>query len=331
MNNFDVFPKKSLLFAPMEGITDEPYRIALMKTFPEWDHLFTDFLRVPTVGKVTERMIVEHYGERILKNPEWRKKNSFQILTTERAQTKDVVDILESLKMDHLDLNLGCPSKKVNSHFGGAYLLSNHKALSHVLKTIRSNFTGHFSVKMRIGYRDDSNFSDTLKLIQDEGVEAITLHARTRDQLYKGVADWNYIKKAVEEVKVPLIGNGDIWIAEDIENVFKETKCHSVMFGRSALKTPWLAKIYKDYVEDDGNIDDTYLLYERKKYLELYFDALMVEYRQIGWADNLILKRFKSFSRNLFDDYEDFEAIRGDFLRAETLEQFLGHLYALKG
>ena len=331
MNNFDVFPKKSLLFAPMEGITDEAYRIALMKTFPEWDQLFTDFLRVPTVGKVTEKMIVEHYGERILKRDDWRKKNSFQILTTPRAQTLAVVEILESLKMDHLDLNLGCPSKKVNSHFGGAYLLSNHDALKTVLKTIRSNFTGHFTVKMRIGYRNDSNFSDSLKLIQDAGVEAITLHARTRDQLYKGVADWSYIKKAVEELSIPLIGNGDIWIAEDIEKVFKETRCHSVMFGRSALKTPWLAKIYKDYMTDDGHIDDTFLLYERKKYLELYFEALMVEYKEIGWPDNLILKRFKSFSRNLYDDYEDFETIRGSFLRSESLAEYLDHLYALKG
>lgn len=331
MNNFDVFPKKSLLFAPMEGITDEAYRIALMKTFPEWDQLFTDFLRVPTVGKVTEKMIVEHYGERILKRDDWRKKNSFQILTTPRAQTLAVVEILESLKMDHLDLNLGCPSKKVNSHFGGAYLLSNHDALKTVLKTIRSNFTGHFTVKMRIGYRNDSNFSDSLKLIQDAGVEAITLHARTRDQLYKGVADWSYIKKAVEELSIPLIGNGDIWIAEDIEKVFKETKCHSVMFGRSALKTPWLAKIYKDYMADDGHIDDTFLLYERKKYLELYFEALMVEYKEIGWPDNLILKRFKSFSRNLYDDYEEFETIRGSFLRSESLAEYLDHLYALKG
>ncbi len=162
MNNFDVFPKKSLLFAPMEGITDEAYRIALMKTFPEWDQFFTDFLRVPTVGKITEKMIVEHYGERILKKGDWRKKNSFQILTTPRAQTLAVVEILESLKMDHLDLNLGCPSKKVNSHLGGAYLLSNHAALRSVLKTIRSNFSGHFTVKMRIGYRDVLNFCVSL-------------------------------------------------------------------------------------------------------------------------------------------------------------------------
>lgn len=330
MKNFDVFPPQSLLFAPMEGITDEAYRIALMKTFPEWDRFFTDFLRVPTVGKISEKMILEHYGERIYNNPNYRAKNSFQILTTPRAQTQAVVEILESLKIDHLDLNLGCPSKKVNSHFGGAYLLSNHAALRTLLKTIRSQFSGHFTVKMRIGYRDDKTFSETLKLIQDEGVEAITLHARTRDQLYKGTADWSYIKKAVEEVSVPLIGNGDVWIAEDIEKIFETTKCHSVMFGRSALKTPWLAKIYKEYREEGGHIDDTFLLYERKKYLELYFESLLTEYRTIGWADNLILKRFKSFSRNIFDDYENFEVIRGNFLRSESLEEFLDRLYSIK-
>lgn len=331
MNNFDVFPKKSLLFAPMEGITDEPYRIAMLKSFPEWDQFFTDFLRVPTVGKVTEKMILEHYGERIYKSPEWRKKNSFQILTTPRAQTELVVDILESLKIDHLDLNLGCPSKKVNSHYGGAYLLSNHDALKKILDDIRSRFSGHFTVKMRIGYRDDKNFTESLKLIEDAGVEAITLHARTRDQLYKGVADWKYIKEAVETINIPLIGNGDIWIAEDIENIFNETKCHSVMLGRSALKTPWLAKIYKEYLFDGGYIDETYLLYERKKHLEVYFESLLAEYKEVEWHDNLILKRFKSFSRNLFDDYEDFESIRGLFLRSESLGEFLDHLYRLKG
>jgi tRNA-dihydrouridine synthase len=329
MNNFDVFPKHSLLFAPMEGITDEPYRIAMLKTFPEWDHFFTDFLRVPTVGKVNEKLIMDHYGERIYQNTAWRAKNSFQILTTARAQTQAVVEIIEGLKFDHLDLNLGCPSKKVNSHFGGAYLLSNHKELSNILKTIRNNFTGHFSVKMRIGYRDDANFSESLKLIEDHGVEAITLHARTRDQLYKGTADWNYIKKAAEQVKIPLIGNGDIWIAEDIENIFESTKCHSVMFGRSALKTPWLAKIYKEYISEDGHIDETFLLYERKKYLELYFDALLAEYKELGWSDSLILKRFKSFSRNLFDDYDDFETVRGNFLRSESLDQFTNFLLKL--
>ena len=330
MKKFDVFTKKSLLFAPMEGITDEPYRIALMKTFPEWDRFFTDFLRVPTVGKVNEKFILEHYGRRIYENPNYRKKNSFQILTTHRAQTQSVVEIIENFKIEHLDLNLGCPSKKVNSHFGGAYLLSDHEKLKEILTTIRNLYSGVFTIKMRVGYRDDSNFLETIKLVEDCGVEAITLHGRTRDQLYKGVADWNYIKQAVDSVSIPVIGNGDVWNADHIEDIFQQTHCHSVMFGRSALKTPWLAKIYKDYVHEGESIDETYLLYERKKYLELYFDALLYEFKKDGWKDELIHKRFKSFSLNCYDDYDDAEAVRAKFLRATSLQEYLDHLYALR-
>lgn len=309
----------------MEGITDEAYRVALLKTFPEWDQLFTDFLRVPTVGKISERSVMEHFGHRIWANEVWRKKNSFQILTSPRAQTQMVVEILEKLKVHHLDLNIGCPSNTVNSHFGGAYLLSNHIELKKILETIRTHFSGAFTVKMRVGFKDDKNFLDSLKLIEDSGVEAITLHARTREQLYQGIADWKYIKTAVETVKIPVIGNGDIWTLDDINRIFLETNCHSVMLGRCALKTPWLASLYRE----GQNNDETFLLYERKKYLELYFEALLKEYREIAWTDLHILKRFKSFSRNLFDDYPNGATLRGLFLRSESLAEFLDHLYAL--
>jgi tRNA-dihydrouridine synthase len=309
----------------MEGITDEAYRIAMLKTFPEWNQFFTDFLRVPSVGRITERSIIEHYGQRIFTNPEWRKKNSYQILTSPRAQTQMVVEILDALGFHHLDLNLGCPSHTVNSHFGGAYLLSNHSALKVILDTIRTHFKGTFTVKMRIGFRDDKNFFESLKMIEDAGVEAITLHARTRDQLYQGVADWSYITQAVNAVSIPVIGNGDIWTADDVDKIFETTNCHSVMLGRSALKTPWLAGLY----HDGANTDETFQLFQRKNYLETYFEALLKEYREIAWTDLHILKRFKSYSRNLFDDYEDGEVIRGRFLRSESLAEFLDHLYAL--
>jgi tRNA-dihydrouridine synthase len=99
---------------------------------------------------------------------------------------------------------------------------------------------------MRIGYKDDNTFLDCIKLFEDEGVQAITIHARTRDQLYKGIADWSYIKQAVQATSLPIIGNGDIWTISDVKNIFEMTGCHSIMLGRGALKTPWMAKILKN-------------------------------------------------------------------------------------
>lgn len=329
MKKFDCFGPKSLLFAPLEGVTEEAYRIAMLKTFPEWDLFFTDFLRVPTVGKISEKHILEHYGPRIYQNEKWREKNSFQILTSPRAQTEAVVEIIEGLKFRHLDLNLGCPSSTVNSNFGGAFLLSKPEELKEILLKIRKIFTGTFSIKMRIGYRDDKLFESNLKLIEDCGVEAITLHARTKDQLYQGIADWNYIKKANEAVSIPVIGNGDIWTVNDVETIYQRTDCYSIMCGRSAMKTPWLAKLYKESLSGNSNLDETFLLFERSKYLDEYFMALLKEFREAGWGDYTILKRFKSLSRYCFDDYHEFEIVRGRFLRSETLDEFLHHLSCL--
>lgn len=326
---FSRFESQSLLFAPLEGITDEPYRIAMLKTFPEWDLFFCDFLRVPTVGKFNEKLIIDHFGSTILANPIWKEKNSYQILTSPRAQTEAVVEIIEGLNFSHLDLNLGCPSNTVNSHFGGAFLLSRPQEMKEVITKIRKKFNGTFTVKMRVGYKDDLLFIDNLKMIEDLGVEAITIHARTKEQLYQGIADWSYIKKAVETVSIPIIGNGDIWNVTDIEKIFEYTKCHSVMFGRTAMKTPWLASLYRDYKINNTNLDETFLLFERKKFLEMYFGALLVEYRNFNWGDYTILKRFKALSRYIFDDFDENGTIRGSFLRSESLGEFLDRLYDL--
>ena len=93
--------------------------------------------------------------------------------------------------------------------------------------------------------KDDKTFIDCIKLFEDEGVEAITIHGRTRDQLYKGLANWSYIEQAVKTTSLPIIGNGDLWTTSDIKNIFEQTGCHSVMLGRGALKTPWMSKILK--------------------------------------------------------------------------------------
>lgn len=327
---FTRYKKGSLLFAPLEGVTDEPYRMAIQKVFPEWDYYSTDFYRIPTVGKLSPKAFIEHFGTDQYQDEQIKKKTAFQILTSARAQNETAAKILNELSFDHLDLNLGCPSHTVNSNGGGAYLLSNQSEMKQVVTTFRKNFQKHFTVKIRVGYRDDLAFEENLKILEGEGVEAITIHGRTRDQLYKGRANWEYIKRAQELVSIPIVGNGDVWNAEDIEQIFAETNCYAVMFGRPAMKTPWLAKIYKEYIHDGASIDETFLLYERKGYLQMYFETLEDEFRKYGVREEVLLKKFKSFSLNLFDDYESSEIIRGKFLRSMSFKEFKDHLYSLK-
>jgi len=322
MNNTTPLKRNSLLFAPMEGITDEPYRLAVMNTFPEWDFFSTDFLRVPTEGSFSKKFILEHFGKTIYSNQSLRNKTAFQILANEKGNIPLICQQIKSLGFKHLDLNLGCPSKRVNQHLGGAYLLSDLQSLQKIIKNIRSNFPHHFTVKMRIGYKNDLNFLDCIKLFDHEGVNAITIHGRTRDQLYKGIADWKYIKLAAKTTSVPIIGNGDIWSVSDIHNIFDYTNCHSIMLGRGALKTPWLATLSK--TQKKYNSED--LLEIRKKNIPLYFLSLKEEYSKKCSQEAFILKRFKSFSRNIFDDFPQNEIVKRKFMRSRTLNEFEQHL-----
>ncbi|WP_146037894.1 tRNA-dihydrouridine synthase [Halobacteriovorax sp. DA5] len=320
------FKQNSIIFAPMEGVTDGPYREVIQRIFGDWDYYYTDFYRIPSVGNVHAKTLIKHFGESYLQKKAHTNQTAYQFLTSEIAQTEQAISLISEMNYHHIDLNLGCPSKKVNSNKGGAYLLSDLKALEKIIKQIREGFKNTFTVKIRIGYRDDSLYLDLLKLFEDCGVDGITIHARTRDQLYKGVADWSYIEKAVKFSNLPIIANGDIWTIEDINRIFDQCNPYAVMCGRSALKTPWLASIYKEYQGNLDFISDEFLLKVRAQNLDLYFYELEKEYRKYGFVDSTILKRFKAFCRYLFDDYENFETIRGRFLRAQNIHEFRAHL-----
>ncbi len=315
-------PAGALFFAPMEGITDEAYRKTIMKLYPEWDYLATDFLRVPAAGHYPNKHVVRHFGKELFSSPEIQKKTMFQILTSHRSFTVDMVKQLEDLGVPWLDMNIGCPSNTVCKSQGGSYLLRDLPALAPLVRSIRQNFSGRFTCKIRIGYLDTSGFEDSIRLLNDEGAELITVHARTREDMYKAPARWDFITRAAKLSQVPVIGNGDVWATADVNRMLKETGCHGVMVARGALKAPWMAQDYRR----ENFYPSTAETAER---IQQFFG----EYRATLEADNVtprgVLKQSKSVARFMLDDFENGAFLRRGLMLSQSVAEFYDQISKL--
>lgn len=308
-------PYGSLIFAPMEGITDEAYRKTILKLYPEWDYLATDFLRVPSAGKYPSKFIVRHFGKELFEIPWIKNKTMLQILTSHTAFTTQMVQQIVELDFPWLDMNIGCPSNTVCKNRGGSYLLTDLVSLRSLVRTVRENFKGRFTCKIRIGYNDTNGFEDSIRMLNDEGVEMITVHARTRDDMYKAPARWSFIKRAVELSQVPIIGNGDVWATEDVNRMLKETGCHGVMVARGALKSPWMAQ---DYRREN--------FYPKTEETFLRIKEFFKEYKATLESENVtlrgLLKQSKSVSRFMMDGLPEGEVIRRKLMLSQTPPEF---------
>ncbi|MFZ1291978.1 MAG: tRNA dihydrouridine synthase DusB [Melioribacteraceae bacterium] len=146
-------------------------------------------------------------------------------------------------KPDIIDLNSGCPVEKVYSCKMGSYLLSQPEQLGKIVSQMVKNSEGiPISVKIRLGPKDKVNVIDNAKIIEDNGASVITIHARTRNDRYESEAEWEWIKKVKENVSIPVIGNGSIFVAEDAIKMINDTKCDAVLLGRGALGNPFIFK-----------------------------------------------------------------------------------------
>lgn len=299
----------------MEGVTDDIYRYSVEKAFGGWDYYACDFLRIPAAGKYPSKHIIKHYGKRSFETDFLREKTYYQILASEKSFIENTVALIQEIGFDWLDINLGCPSKTVCKNKGGSFLLSDLKLLETVVTRVRKNFKGHFTAKIRLGYKDDQNFLDILKCLEDCGVEAITIHGRTQDQLYKGRAVWGPIKKAVQHVDIPIVGNGDIWNINDIKQIFNETGCHGAMLARGAMKAPWLASDYKKSIINTEQ--------DTKDKIQKFLSTFLKELIDHQVENNGILKRLKSLSRYMYEDLTNGDQLRAQLLRSQDINAYL--------
>lgn len=304
----------SLFFAPMEGITDEAFRKTILKLYPEWDYLATDFLRVPSAGKYPLKHLIKHFGKDLFEIPWVKEKTQYQILTSHRAFTEALVRDVANLEIPWLDLNLGCPSNTVCGSGGGSSLLRDLSTLGPLVRKVRDNFKGRFTAKVRLGFNDTESFDDIIRLLNDCGVEMITVHGRTRAQMYKEPANWTFLARAAQISQVPIIGNGDVWATTDIDRMLKETGVHGVMVARGALKTPWMARDYRKNLPESPEL--------RITNIKNFFAEYRVQLEAENVTDRGLLKQSKSVVRFMTDGLENGEQIRRSLLLSQTAPDF---------
>lgn len=228
----------------MEDVSDPPFRI-LCKRYGA-DMLYTEF--ISSGGLVYDAedslMKLDIYDE--------ERPVGIQIFGGDVAQVHEAAQIVDRVGPDVIDINFGCPVKKVVCKDGGAGILRNLPKMERIVGAVLEEATRPVTVKTRLGWNDESiRILEVAQMLEGMGVQALAVHARTRTQMYKGEARWSWLRRIKEEGvrHMPLIGNGDATTPEKIKAMFDETGVDGVMIGRGAIGNPWIFRDAKAYME----------------------------------------------------------------------------------
>ena len=230
------------ILAPMAGITDTVFR-RFIKRLGGCGLIMTEFVS-------SEGMLRKNFrSQRYLYYTEEERPISAQIFGADPDHMADAARQIEDLGFDLVDLNLGCPAKKVVK-CGGSGLLRDLPLLEKILRAIRSAVKIPFTIKFRSGWSDEEIVAvDLARLAEDCGVEALAVHPRTRLQGYSGRARWEIIQQVKQAVRIPVIGNGDVVKPQDALALREQTGCDAVMIGRAAASNPWIFRQLSGFFE----------------------------------------------------------------------------------
>ncbi len=199
-----------------------------------------------------------------------------QLFGSDPETLAEAARIVEDAGFDLVDLNLGCPAKRVVSCNGGSGLLRDLPLIARIFERVRSAVSIPFTVKFRLGWNDDNIVCVELaKLAEASGLNAVSLHARTREQGYSGQARWEWIAAIKHAVEIPVIGNGDIRTPEDACALVAETHCDAVMIGRAAPANPWIFRQIAEYTAHGAYTQPTEM--DRYQLIRTYFSMLLDE------------------------------------------------------
>jgi nifR3 family TIM-barrel protein len=232
------------VLAPMAGVTDTVFR-RFIRNLGGCGLIMTEFTSADGVLRAKDQK-----AKRYLHFYEDEHPISAQLFGSDPRVMAEAAHIVEDLGFDLVDLNLGCPAKKVVKCNGGSGLLRDLPRIGGIFEAVRKAVRIPFTVKFRAGWSDEEIVCVELaKMAEDCGLCAVALHARTREQGYSGNARWEWIAAVKDAVKIPVIGNGDIRSPEDACAMVEATGCDAVMIGRTAPSNPWIFRQIEQYCE----------------------------------------------------------------------------------
>lgn len=306
------FPKYPVFLAPMEDVTDISFRL-MCKKFGA-DMVYTEFVSSDALIRNIERT------NQKLTISEEERPVTIQIYGRDAESMVEAAKICEEANPDILDINFGCPVKKVAGKGAGSGMLRTPELMLEITEKVVKAVSIPVTVKTRLGWDDNSKIIVPLaEQLQDCGIQALTIHGRTRAQMYRGEADWSLIAdvKNNQRMHIPIIGNGDVDSPLVCKQRFDETGVDAVMIGRACFGAPWIFREVKHYLET-GDVLPTEPF---QWYLDVLKEQVLQSVNLLDERRGILHIRRHLANTPLFKGIPEFKPIRIAMLRAATVEE----------
>lgn len=303
---------RPVFLAPMEDVTDIAFRL-LCKSFGA-DMVYSEFVSADALIRYVNKSMNK------LTLCEQERPVAIQIYGRDVDSMVNAAKIVQEAKPDVLDLNFGCPVKKVAGKGGGAGLLQNIPLMLEITRAVVNAVDIPVTVKTRLGWNDESKIIVELaEQLQDCGIAALTVHGRTRAQMYTGEADWTLIGKVKENprMRIPIIGNGDITTPERAKECFDRYGVDAIMIGRASFGRPWIFKEVKHYIETGELLDGITPQWQ----IDVLKKQAEQSIERLGEHGGILHIRRHLAASPVFKGIPDFRRTRIEMLRAEHKDE----------
>ena len=310
--------ERPVILAPMEDVTDRAFRQLCKRCGA--DIVYTEFISAEALRRGVEKTMRKLHVDAV------ERPVAVQIFGSTIESMIEAAAVAETFSPDFLDINFGCPTKKVAGKGAGAALLREPEKMQAIAEAVVKSVTIPVTAKTRIGWDHDSvNIVEVLHRLEDAGIRALAIHGRTRSDMYKGKADWGRIAEAKRHASIPVIANGDIWSPQDAVAMFAETGADGIMIGRGAIGNPFIFAQAKHLIQTGTAAPPPD--FRQRIHAAIEHLTLSVRYKGEKYGNLEMRRHYATYLKGL----PKVSAVRNMIVREERWEQVVEILLAYEG